>query len=156
MIRVVRQLTNVITCNKLEHLLKTDLLLGRPLKCSNEWKAFLGLLSHNTGTGTTLEHYFDNNHVWKQPSSLPLWAVVRMDGSWWAVTAVSGSCLIYIVWAGIYNGSNYLVRLSQQENNWRSYQQQICAPGLATQCRGPERCSLEGLGGASTDSLQVS
>ena len=101
-------------------------------------------------------YYMDNNLVFKQFLVLnTAWYVLpeyqenkRFSASWYWVCLVSWrdltsdlhNCLVFTM------PVNYLVRLSQRENNWRSYLQQNCSPGLSSRCPGRSGDRPEGGG----------
>ena len=133
-------------------------MLGLPLKCfhnSSEWKAFQGLSSHNNGFGITLQLTIISttilflNNSWNliQPGMYSQ-NIKKIEGfqqvlslvSWRDLTSDLHNCLVFTM------PVNYLVRLSQRENNWRSYLQQNCSPGQSSQCPGRSSDRPEGGG----------
>ena len=145
-------------------------MLGLPLKCfhnSSEWKAFQGLSSHNNGFGITLQLtiiwttilFLNNSWYLIQPGMYcqPRYQEnKRFSASWYWVCLVSWrdltgdlhNCLVFTM------PVNYLVRLSQRENNWRSYLQQNCSPGQSSQCPGRSSDRPEGGGWCQSASSQ--
>ena len=109
-------------------------------------------------------YYMDNNLVFKQFLVLnTAWYVLpeyqenkRFSASWYWVCLVSWrdltsdlhNCLVFTM------PVNYLVRLSQRENNWRSYLQQNCSPGQSSHCPGRSSDRPEGGGWCQSASSQ--
>ena len=158
MIKVVRQLTNVITCVINWSIFWRQicfvgfLFLWNAFRFPMNEKHSLNCYLTITALELHFNYYLDNNNVLKQFGILgtcrhninrdrenkKLWRLGRWFVSCWAVTAEwSEGCLIYIIWEylqwELITWSDYPSR-----RQLKILSQQNCGPGRTGECRGQE------------------